>query len=717
MATPEKYSHIDFTPPETVRKQAEHGLKLRREYGRGGTPVGIARARDLANGASLSPSTLRRIKAFFDRHQSDKSAPGFNRGDKEWPSNGLIASKLWGHSAGYAWAKKVVSQMNAADEKSSRSLRPFGSSMGIKPNVCVVHGPPTRKKFDYVSANKSEDDVVFDFGEIMRAISAGGRNESLVSYCMDIRRLIIDRAISRRSPGKTWIVATHVGDELKSTLSDVPVEYVRVDATKEECLCEVEGKDYEDDMKRAIDDFFATEQRSAAVASGVERRFVGNFASDAKSDPSLLRVEYRADPETGKRKTYVIGYAARFGTDSLMLGDFVERIDPRAFGIVESREDGEGRPLETRCLYNHDPNHLLGRFPTTMRLTVDDKGLKYECLLPESRADIAESIARGDLKGSSFSFIVAEGGERWSTENGHSVRVVTKIKSLLDCGPVTYPAYGDSTVAVAKRSYEEYRAFCATGAGGGVDNTCGKSSGSKQGEEKKAPPVKAKKQATGKGKKQKSQPAKKSVLKGAAVGAAVGAATGLIPGGVAGAVAGAIGGAVGGATKTAIENKFGGTKKQKSKRAYDELIAFYAERRGFCPTGDGGGVDNSCGKSMEISKEDTKSPEKMKKAQEFIDKARTEQLSKGGKDKGKPDDSGGVQTWSKGDHFPWTVKQVGDADGYLQGQHPDGTMTEKYRFSGGDTSDAEKKLRDELTGRTSKRFIEICNWAKRRAAR
>jgi phage head maturation protease len=91
-----------------------------------------------------------------------------------------------------------------------------------------------------------------------------------------------------------------------------------------------------------------------------------------------------------------------------------------------------------------------------MRLTVDKKGLRYECLLPESRADLAESIERGDLRGSSFSFVVADGGEKWSYEDGRSIRLVTKIKSLLDCGPVTYPAYGDATVAVAKRSYEAY---------------------------------------------------------------------------------------------------------------------------------------------------------------------------------------------------------------------------------------------------------------------
>lgn len=456
MAIPEKYSHIDFTPPEGVRKEAKKGLAWRREHGRGGTSVGIARARDLSNGAKLSPSTIRRMKAYFDRHEVDKQGEGWSPGDKGFPSNGRIAWSLWGSDSGWAYARKVVEQMNAADEKDeSRGLRPFGSSMGIKPKVVVVHGSPAAGKASYVAEKMGDNDVVFDFNKVMSALSGGRKNDNLISYCTDIRTLIIDRAIRNPSVDKTWIITTRVNDEMKAKLSDIPVSYVHIDTPMDECLRRIEGDPHEEELRKVIEEYFA-ESRFAPNAPGVERRFLGNFSAEDASDPELLKVERRADPATGKPQTYVIGYAARFHTDSLLLGDFVERIDPRAFDIVEERKDGEGRPLETRCLYNHDPNHLLGRFPTTMRLTVDSKGLRYECLLPESRADLAESIARGDLKGSSFSFVVAEGGERWSTENGRSIRLVTKIKSLLDCGPVTYPAYGDATVAVAKRSYEQF---------------------------------------------------------------------------------------------------------------------------------------------------------------------------------------------------------------------------------------------------------------------
>lgn len=507
---PEKYSHIDFTPPEGVRKEAKKGLAWRREHGRGGTAVGIARARDLQNGAKLSPSTVRRMKAFFDRHEIDKKGQGWNPGEEGFPSNGRIAWGLWGSDAGWAYARKVVEQMNAADEKEGRALRPFGSTQGIKPKVFVVHGAPASGKSSYVMQHKGENDVVFDFDKVMSALSGlppHQKNKNLISYCTDIRALIIKKALGKPSIDKTWIITTNVGDEMKGQLSDIPVEYIHIDTPKEECLKRIaedpERQPVADELREVVERYFSTEQRSATVQANVERRFLGNFSNVEKADPELLRVERRADPNTGKPQAYIVGYAARFGKDSLLLGDFVERIDPGAFDIVEKRQDGEGRPLETRCLFNHDPNHLLGRFPTTMKMFVDEKGLRYECLLPETRQDIAESIARLDLRGSSFSFVVAEGGEKWSYEGGRSTRLVTKIKSLLDCGPVTYPAYGDATVAVAKRSFQQFqksghsdsrnktkakvagelaktkkfladrRGFCPTGLGGGVDNSCG----------------------------------------------------------------------------------------------------------------------------------------------------------------------------------------------------------------------------------------------------
>ena len=91
-------------PPRAVRDAAKQGLSERKEQPpsrRGGTAVGIARARDLSNGREVSSSVLKRIVSFFARHSVDKRTKG---------SKARQAWLLWGGDAGRAWAKREVSK-------------------------------------------------------------------------------------------------------------------------------------------------------------------------------------------------------------------------------------------------------------------------------------------------------------------------------------------------------------------------------------------------------------------------------------------------------------------------------------------------------------------------------------------------------------------------------------------------------------------------------
>jgi hypothetical protein len=118
---PEKYDHIDFKPPAGVRAEAKKGLEWRDEHNRGGTMVGVARARDLSNGKNISADTAKRMNSYFARHAVDKKGKGWSPGEDGFPSAGRIAWALWGGDAGEAWAGKLVRQIEAADKK-ERSL-------------------------------------------------------------------------------------------------------------------------------------------------------------------------------------------------------------------------------------------------------------------------------------------------------------------------------------------------------------------------------------------------------------------------------------------------------------------------------------------------------------------------------------------------------------------------------------------------------------------
>ena len=54
-------------PNRAMREEARRGLDWRAEYGRGGTEVGVARARDIVNNRNLSIDTVKRIASFEPR--------------------------------------------------------------------------------------------------------------------------------------------------------------------------------------------------------------------------------------------------------------------------------------------------------------------------------------------------------------------------------------------------------------------------------------------------------------------------------------------------------------------------------------------------------------------------------------------------------------------------------------------------------------------------
>jgi hypothetical protein len=124
---------LNLRPTDSMANNARRGLELRREFGRGGTSVGVARARDLANKKELSPDTVLRMYSFFSRHEVDKKGKDFNNSER--PSNGKIAWLLWGGDSGYAWARsKRNAIMRIRSQKSNDNIW-YDSSLSLRKHV------------------------------------------------------------------------------------------------------------------------------------------------------------------------------------------------------------------------------------------------------------------------------------------------------------------------------------------------------------------------------------------------------------------------------------------------------------------------------------------------------------------------------------------------------------------------------------------------------
>jgi hypothetical protein len=107
--------------PEGVQREARKGLEWRKEFGRGGTDVGIASARKLVSG-NVSDNHVRKVAKYFPRHEVDKQAEGWRPGEDGYPSNGRIAWALWGGDAGWRWSKKEVARLNREQEERANVL-------------------------------------------------------------------------------------------------------------------------------------------------------------------------------------------------------------------------------------------------------------------------------------------------------------------------------------------------------------------------------------------------------------------------------------------------------------------------------------------------------------------------------------------------------------------------------------------------------------------
>ena len=167
------------------------------------------------------------------------------------------------------------------------------------------------------------------------------------------------------------------------------------------------------------------------------------------------KVGYRQD---GGEQSKIAGLAAVYydgtpETEFQLWEGAVERIMPGTFARALGGED------EVVALYNHDPNLVLGATKSgTLRLSDSPEGLRYEIDTPDTQVgrDLVETLRRGDVNGSSFSFALLD--VHWIVEDGVDVRVISGVR-LSDVGPVTFPAYEatESQLREARDSYEAWR--------------------------------------------------------------------------------------------------------------------------------------------------------------------------------------------------------------------------------------------------------------------
>jgi hypothetical protein len=108
-------SYTDY--PEAAKEAAQSALRWAEENGWGdcGTPVGKARANQLANGEAISRETIARMAGFERHRQSSDRELGDGCGRLMWLA--------WGGDAGIEWAQRKLEQIDKEDLSKQKFAR------------------------------------------------------------------------------------------------------------------------------------------------------------------------------------------------------------------------------------------------------------------------------------------------------------------------------------------------------------------------------------------------------------------------------------------------------------------------------------------------------------------------------------------------------------------------------------------------------------------
>jgi len=391
-----------YPPTDGMVEEAQRGLDWRSEYGRGGTYIGIARARDIVNRKDLPINTWRRVKAFFDRHEVDKMAEGFSPGEDGFPSNGRIAWALWGGDAGYSRAKAIMEDFNNDDERSVMDeIRDIETIYPITPLQNQIY--------------EDLEDVVDVFGKFDQGVGAQGAHyiyadenifasegmvcSSCIFYAGGRACEIVSGEIDPNGLCKYWIIPESLMDHDAQNIDE------------EEPMIEMES------------------------ARSTETR------SDLYRDVPF-EVRSAHDTEDGLTLT---GYAAVFNRSTMIdnyEGRFEERIRPGAF----KRSINAKMPV---LQFEHGRHPLLGSMPLGQitKLREDEHGLYVEARLADNWLiqPVRDAIASGAIDGMSFRFQVVR--DSVDESGDMPVRTLEEVK-LLELGPVVFPAYAETSVGV-----------------------------------------------------------------------------------------------------------------------------------------------------------------------------------------------------------------------------------------------------------------------------
>ena len=161
----------------------------------------------------------------------------------------------------------------------------------------------------------------------------------------------------------------------------------------------------------------------------------------------VTEIRAEAPPADGEKALILSGRPVVYDTPTRINdigGSYIEIIERGALDNADLHD--------VRLLVGHDTSRIpLARTPKTMKLSIDDDGLTFEAVLPDTEAgrEAYQAVERGDLRGLSYAFTVPEGGDSFDPKS--NTRTITKISKVYECSLTAFPAYESTYVSAESR--------------------------------------------------------------------------------------------------------------------------------------------------------------------------------------------------------------------------------------------------------------------------
>jgi len=360
--------------PEGVRKEASKALAWRKDHNRGGTPVGVNSARILAAGGQIGIKKIRHIAKYFPRHEVDKKAKGYERGEDGFPSNGRIAWALWGGDAGQRWASAIVEREDKDLAITASSSKPDLDPFKLAYELEDGYGPEfmARVHMDGTGIDrlyKIEGDGDVCVWDDDRWDSMGNLGSNVWSYDQALDGMVheVDCTHIMIDPSSAVFVASRLGAD---AYSKVLVE----DIEKEESRLAVFGMPEEDwDMiTRVMTAAGTTDSTSKADADG-----------DGKLDTKFLSDKAEGQPRDSGGQFVSVGSRTVVGGDLARGTGTITEINSGT-GKVTVKLDS-GKSIQVAAKFTEAAENADGpmRVPTSDSAPLDLSGILGEPRTPQ----------------------------------------------------------------------------------------------------------------------------------------------------------------------------------------------------------------------------------------------------------------------------------------------------------------------------------------------